>query len=204
LRINKVLNISLSENVIKTIASGIVTNLASSSIFAIVSFSITSFFPGIGNVTSSAMMGMICYALTLVSGAMYIQILTKVFKAGKKPEDLTTEDYKRIIKEIIENKNIKDLFKKAKKEFKKKRKELISLYEKMKSNKQLIDISIIEKEIETFLCEKLRNKLGDKVNVDEVIKLVKKIFSDKKKTKGQKSGVSKPVTDITAVTDKIE
>ena len=117
-RINKKLGLPLSENILKTLASGVATNLAAAAIASIAVSTALSIVPGIGWLGASAIMGGVCYALTLGSGFVYLKILTRLFRAGKKPEEMTADDLKKVAKDVVDQENIKDVMKNAKKEFK--------------------------------------------------------------------------------------
>jgi len=117
IRINNKIGLSISKNIIKTVAAGVATNLASSAVGALIlstALSIT----GIGNVGSSAIMGITCYALTLASGFVYLKILTNLFKAGKDPTTLSVDELKNTAKIVMDNENIKELMKDAKEMYK--------------------------------------------------------------------------------------
>jgi hypothetical protein len=118
LRINSKIELSLSENIIKTVASGIATNLAAWAIASLAISTALSFLPGLGNVGASAIMCGTCYALTLASGFVYLKILTRVFKAGKDPTSMTADDLKEVAKEVVQNEDIKAFMKEAKEEYK--------------------------------------------------------------------------------------
>jgi len=73
-RINSALGLSLKENLGKTIASGVVTNLAS--YFAVAGFgSIIKVLPGIGTVGGAVLMSATLYASTIASGWVYLKAL---------------------------------------------------------------------------------------------------------------------------------
>jgi len=116
-RINNKIELPFSENVIKTVASGIVTNLAAGVIGGLVMSTALSFLPGIGNVGASVVVGGICYAVTLTAGFVYLKTLTIIFKGKADPTTLTAEDLKGIAKSVVENEDIKSVMKEAKKEY---------------------------------------------------------------------------------------
>jgi len=119
IRINKELGISISQNIIQSVASAITTNLAGTALSSVILSGISSFIPGLGSIASSFIMGATCYSLTLVSGIIYIKILTNIFETGQDPTNLSTDELKQMTKDTIQSEDIKDLINKAKKEFKK-------------------------------------------------------------------------------------
>ncbi|MBT0552316.1 DUF697 domain-containing protein [Riemerella anatipestifer] len=74
-RINSVLGISVKENILKTIASGVITNLASTGIVLGIGSAI-KIIPGIGTVAGTVIMLAGIYASILLSGWVYIKVLT--------------------------------------------------------------------------------------------------------------------------------
>jgi uncharacterized protein (DUF697 family) len=117
-RINAKIDLPISENIIKSVASGIATNLAAYAVASIAIATAFSFFPGLGNVGASVIIGATCYALALASGFVYLKILTKIFKEGKDPSSLTVENLKKVAKEVVENEDIKAVMKEAKESYK--------------------------------------------------------------------------------------
>ncbi len=93
LAINKKVGLSLEDNIVKTIASGILTNLAGAIVGSIVLSTVLSFIPG-ANVASPIIMAGVCYAITLVSGIVYIKILTNIFER-KKQQNISAEEIKQ-------------------------------------------------------------------------------------------------------------
>ncbi|MFN5752592.1 MAG: hypothetical protein ACK47G_09055, partial [Pseudanabaena sp.] len=84
-RIGSEINLPMSENILKTLGSGVATNLASGMAASWVMSSVFSLFPGIGSIGASVVMGGTCYALTLASGYVYLKIMTALFISGVDP-----------------------------------------------------------------------------------------------------------------------
>ena len=114
IKINNYLGISFSENLVKSIGSGIATNLASYAVASIAVSTVLSLIPGLGSVGASAIVGTTSYALTLASGYVYIKLLASLSKI----ENVNEGTLKSKAKEIIENENITDILKKAKVSYK--------------------------------------------------------------------------------------
>lgn len=120
-RINKLLGLKLADNILKTVASGVVTNLAGYAVLNFAVGTVLSFIPGLGSVATIALVGAAIYAVTMVSGIVYLKILTNVFNAGKDPATLSAEHLKSIASDVISSMNIKKLLEDAKAEFKEKK-----------------------------------------------------------------------------------
>lgn len=115
LRINSKLGISLNENILKTIATGICTNLVSYVAMVGVGEAL-KFIPFIGSISGTLVMSASLYAVTLTSGYIYLKALTLISLKNKnvvneeelsKIIDNVLKDDKEEIKEFLEeSKNI--------------------------------------------------------------------------------------------------
>jgi uncharacterized protein (DUF697 family) len=115
-RVNSKVGISIKDNVLKTIGSGVVTNLASYMAMAGLGSAIKAI-PGIGTVTGTALMSASLYAVTLASGYIYVKALTLLANKGNGSIDITQID--AAVKEILGSKEvIKNFIKAAKSDFK--------------------------------------------------------------------------------------
>lgn len=120
-RINKALGIELSENIIKTLATGIIVNLGASIITPLVAGSVISFIPFAGNIGAIVIIGATVYGATMASGIIYLKIMTHIFEAGEDPSNLSVGALKSISKDIVSSFNADEFMKKAKEEFKQKK-----------------------------------------------------------------------------------
>ena len=115
-RVNSKVGISIKGNVLKTVSSGVVTNLASYMAMAGLGSAI-KVIPGIGTVTGTALMSASLYAVTLASGYIYVKALTLLANKGNGSIDITQID--AAVKEILGSKEvIKNFIKAAKSDFK--------------------------------------------------------------------------------------
>ena len=113
-RINGEIELPISENVLKSLASGLATNLAAYVIGGIVMSTAFSLIPGLGNVGASVIAGGTCYALTLASGYVYMQLLTNLFRSGQNPSTMSLDALKRAAAAVVEAEDIKGVMKEAK------------------------------------------------------------------------------------------
>lgn len=114
--INSRIGLKFSENLLKSIGAGVATNLAGAAAMSGLA-SALKFIPGIGTIGGAAILSASLYAITLVSGAIYLQALCVL--AQKKAGSITEEDLKGSIDEILKNKDeIKNLVNEAKKDYK--------------------------------------------------------------------------------------
>jgi hypothetical protein len=117
-RINSTCQIPFSENVMKSLASGLATNLVSYILGGLAMSTLFSFFPGVGSIGASVIIGGTCYALTLASGIIYLKILTKLMNSGVDLSNVTEEELKAKAADITQTMNIKETLENAKKEYK--------------------------------------------------------------------------------------
>lgn len=115
-RINNKIGLPFGENVMKSIASGVATNLASYLAMTGVA-SALKFIPGIGTIGGAAIMSVGLYALTLTSGYVYLKALCALADTHK---DLTIGNIGDAVDNIMQNKSdVKDFMDAAKKTYKK-------------------------------------------------------------------------------------
>lgn len=119
-KVNKDLGISIKDNVLKSLASAILTNIlasAGSLILMLVAGFLLSFIPGVGSGGAMVIDGMIGYITVFASGVLYIKLLTKLFKAGK-GFNIAENEVKDAAKDIVNDSNISEILKEGKKAYK--------------------------------------------------------------------------------------
>lgn len=123
-RINKRLGIPFSKTIIKSLGSAVLTNLAGTAISlvggAILATALS--FTGIGNVASSIIMAGLDYAVVMVSGVIYLKLLTQLFKAGKDLNSVSAEELRSTAEQVMKSEDINQMLKDAKGEYKQKHK----------------------------------------------------------------------------------
>ena len=124
LRINNKIGLSISENILKTLASGVATNLAAYAVGSIAVTTVLSFLPFVGNVGASVIAGSIAFALTIVSAGVYLIMLTEIFQAKHGDiNKMSADDLKDLAKEVIDNNDVESALKQARKVYEKEHKE---------------------------------------------------------------------------------
>ena len=118
-KINSECSIPFSENVVKSLATGLATNLASYVVGGLVMSTALSFIPGLGSIGASAVIGATCYAMTLASGIVYLKVLTSLMSSGANLSTMSEEELKQRANNITNSMNIKETIDKAKQEYKK-------------------------------------------------------------------------------------
>jgi hypothetical protein len=120
-KINSDIGLSISSNILKTLASGIATNLvmyATGCLAGVALASVASFIPVVGTAVSCATMGLLCYVLTLASGYVYLKLLVHLFRAGKDINKMSADELKSVAKDVCSKDEIKNVMKEAKAEYK--------------------------------------------------------------------------------------
>lgn len=117
IRINNKIDLSFSENVMKTIGAGVATNLASYVVMSGFASAI-KFIPGIGTVGGALLMSAAMYALTLTSGYVYLRAIRVLAENNK--NNFSSNELDAAIKKELSNKTaIKNFFEESKKTYKK-------------------------------------------------------------------------------------
>lgn len=119
-KINKDLGISIKDNILKSLASAILTNIlasAGSLILMLIGGFLLSFIPGLGSAGAIAIDGFIGYITVFASGVLYIKLLTKLFKAGK-GFNIAESEVKGAVNDIVKDSNISEILKEGKKAYK--------------------------------------------------------------------------------------
>ena len=117
-RLNSAVGVSFSENIMKSIAIGIGTNLLSFipgiAVAKACGF-FAKFIPGIGTATGMVVDGATNYAIVMVMGLIYLNIVKYLLQYKR---DLTEDELKNATKNILKDKeSIRETYKKAKEEF---------------------------------------------------------------------------------------
>ena len=120
-KINKTLDISMSENTAKFIGSAIVTNLVTSAgafIAILVGSSILSLVPVLGQAAAIALNAGLGYTIIYVSAIIYLKLITRMMQPDGTLHVEDSDDTKHIIRDIINESNIKDMIKEGKASYK--------------------------------------------------------------------------------------
>ena len=125
-KINKTLDISMSENTAKFIGSAIVTNLitnAGAFVAVLVGSSILSIIPGVGTAAAIALNAALGYTIVYVSAIIYLKLITRMMQPDGTLKVSESDDTKHIIRNIIKESNIKDMVKEGKAAYKQAKKD---------------------------------------------------------------------------------
>jgi uncharacterized protein (DUF697 family) len=123
-RIGAKIGLPFSHNVLKSLASGVATNLAANVVGALALSTIISFVPGLGSVGASVIAGATCYALTLGSGYIYLKVMTMLFAKGVCPSSLSEKELQAMAASVAKDSDVRAVMKEAKSDFRKNKGEL--------------------------------------------------------------------------------
>ncbi len=117
-RIGAKIDLPFSQNILKSLASGMAINLAAGYLSSMAFATTISFIPILGGIGASAIMGATCYALTVASGYVYLKTMTMLFSQGIDPTSLNEEELKQQAKTASNEDDVGEVIKEAKQEFK--------------------------------------------------------------------------------------
>lgn len=118
-RINKELGLPFDKNLVKSIATGILSNLASNAaVLAVFGLgSALKIFAGIGTVASIAVMSATVYGATIAAGYIYMKALAALLE-DKGAEEVKEDDLKAAVAEVMDDKEtVQSVFKTAKESY---------------------------------------------------------------------------------------
>jgi uncharacterized protein (DUF697 family) len=118
IRINKELELPFSENIVKSLAMGALTNVGAVAAGMLVLGSAAKLIPGFGTATGIALVGATIYGVTVAAGFVYMTALTKLLRR-KKADDITQADIDAAAAaEMRDKATLKNVMKQARKEYK--------------------------------------------------------------------------------------
>ena len=128
-RLCKKLGIPFGKNLLKALASAVVTNIAAAAVTTLIATSVVSLIPGIGSVAASATDAALGYAVVYVSGIIFMKLLTKMMKNKKDLSNISEDELKHMAETTIKEVDVKSLLKEAKNEYKTAKDEKIEIDE---------------------------------------------------------------------------
>lgn len=103
IRINKELDLPFAENLIKSLAAGVATNLGGAFVGYMVIGSALKMIPGLGSVGGAALVGATIYGVTIASGIIYMKAVTKLLES-KNGSQINEQNLKNAMDELLEDK----------------------------------------------------------------------------------------------------
>jgi uncharacterized protein (DUF697 family) len=122
-RIGAKIGLPFGQNVLKSLATGVATNLARAAVGAILVSSAFSLVPGLGSIGSSVIMGATSYALTLASGYVYLKVMTKLFAKGVDLSTVSEKDLNDMAASAAKESDVGEMIEEAKADFHRQKKQ---------------------------------------------------------------------------------
>jgi uncharacterized protein (DUF697 family) len=102
-RINKELGLPFSENIIKSVAAGVVTNIGAAVAGVLIVGSAAKLFPGLGTLGGGAIVAGTIYGVTMASGIVYMKAVAKLLQSKERTE-FTEADLRSAADEVLKDK----------------------------------------------------------------------------------------------------
>ena len=112
------LGINVKKELLKSLGSAFVTNIAGSIAAQLIAGTVLSIIPGIGTAGAAIVNGLMGYSITYYSGIIFMNLLVRVFKAGKSMGQYSAEELKRMMKQESEATSFREVKQEAKQAFK--------------------------------------------------------------------------------------
>lgn len=118
-RIGMYLELTISKDLWKAIASAVVANIVTQLAGVLVLELAVGFIPGASIIAA----GVVNFGITYVAGLIFLKALTEIFRAGKSPDEMTSEQMKAQFSNAAKSVNVKSAFSEAKSAFNKMKKD---------------------------------------------------------------------------------
>lgn len=144
-RINRELELPFTQNLVKSLATGVMSNLASNAaILAVFGFgSALKILPGAGTIASYAVMSATVYGATIAAGYIYMKALAALLK-NKSAGQVKEEDLKAAVATVMKDKAaVQSIFKSAKESYKQTDSNLTDLAKELGELKQKMQKSAV-------------------------------------------------------------
>lgn len=122
-RICTKLGINVKKNVLKSLGSAFITNIAASIAAELIAGTVLSFIPGIGSVGAAAVNGLMGYSITYYSGVIFMNLLVRVFKAGHSLDNMSSDQMKVMMKDLTQTVSFSSVKDEAKQAYKTRQKD---------------------------------------------------------------------------------
>jgi uncharacterized protein (DUF697 family) len=117
-RVNRELALPFGDNIMKSLAAGVATNLAGGLAGAMVVGSALKFLPGLGTIGGAVLMGGTTYAITIASGIVYMKAITMLLRKDASIAHASEADLRTAADEVMKDKSaIASILKDAKQSY---------------------------------------------------------------------------------------
>lgn len=124
-RINQEVGLPFGKNMVKSLATGVVTNIGSNVIGLLAMGSIVKFIPGLGTFGGGVILAATMYSITLTAGVVYMKALAALKELEDDWSDVDERDMKNAVDEVLNDKDAIDkMMKDSKQEYKDNKKDI--------------------------------------------------------------------------------
>ena len=118
-RLAKRMELNLPRNVLKGIASVIISEIVIYIVAVLAIATVLTFIPGIGNVSGSLLAGLLNFCVVQTAGELFLITMSKLFRAktASQIEEMSPEELKAFAKGCSTRKVVKDCIKQAKEDY---------------------------------------------------------------------------------------
>ena len=102
-RINNELELPFAENLMRSLATGVVTNLGAGALGYMVIGSAFKLIPGLGSLGGAAILSATIYGVTIASGIVYMKAVSRLLINEKKGQEINEENLKWAVEEIMDD-----------------------------------------------------------------------------------------------------
>jgi len=117
-RINKELDLPFADNIVKSVAAGVVTNIGAAAASLLIVASAVKFVPGLGSLGGALLMMSTVYAVSLAAGVVYMKAVARLLRS-KSAGDISEADIKAATDEVAADKDaLEEVIEEAKRDYK--------------------------------------------------------------------------------------
>ena len=118
-RINKEAALPFEKNMVKSIATGVVTNLGSNVAGVLAVSTVAKFIPGLGTIGGGMLLAATMYGVTLAAGVVYMRALAKLKVWEDDWRGVSPQDMERAVNDVMQDKQaMKDIIEDGKQYYK--------------------------------------------------------------------------------------
>lgn len=114
-RINEKIGIKLPKDETKKVANSILHAVVPTVTASLISATLLSFVPILGNAASLLIMSTVCYSATFTAGIIYLKVLTEMSRKGGNSEDYSANELEKVAVVIISEIDINEIIHEAQK-----------------------------------------------------------------------------------------
>ena len=112
-RLSGLFGIKIGKNLLKAIASVVVAETAAYMVIVLTTATVLTFIPVL-NIGAATLCAIVNFGMVYIAGYLYILMMTKLFKAGKDPNQLSEDEWKVVAKSTADDVDMNAIYQEAK------------------------------------------------------------------------------------------